>query len=152
MKSVKLAKGKEFTFAKATGGGAVSKYPWEEWFNPDPKHFPNGLVYLEQSRGKKNDKGAVTEVTEKLDFEVETTTMPFKIRQAARKYYKNVQISTLDADGNRLVDSLIIKSSDMSADERQAEDMLRAEEADKFKQARAKAKAKKQAQGQGQAA
>lgn len=126
-KAVKLKKGQEFTF-RAAGGAAQSKYDWDSWFNPDPKDFPTGLVMLERSTGKENDKGTIVEVSEKRDYEVPTDAMPPKIKTAARRRYKVCQISRLDADGSKLVDALIIKTRDMTADERQAEDLLRAEE------------------------
>lgn len=102
-KQVKLGKNKEFTFRSA-GGGQASKYPWDAWFNGD-------LLMLEKG----------------TDFDVEAKNMPGKIKSAARRRYKVVQISLRDADGNKLVDSLIIKSRDMMADERTAEDIRRAE-------------------------
>jgi hypothetical protein len=45
-----------------------------------------------------------------------------------RLRYKVVQISRLDADGHRLDNALIIKARDMTAVERVAEDLKRAEE------------------------
>ena len=127
-KSVKVGKGKEFVFAPTSGGGQALKYAWDEWFNPDPKAFPNGLVYLERSTGTENEKGAIVDVSEKRDFEVSVEAMPPKIKTAARKRYKVVQISRLDADGNKLEDALIIRARDMTAEERVEEDQLRAEE------------------------
>lgn len=126
-KPIKLGKGKEFAFAR-TKGAAQAKYAWDEWFNPDPKHFPNGLVLLEQSEGKKDEKGNVVEVKVKKDYEVSTDSMPGKIKFAGRKRYKVVEISRRDADGAKLVDSLIIRARDMTPDEKVAEDKLRAEE------------------------
>ena len=127
-KSVKVGKGKEFVFAPTSGGGQALKYPWDEWFNPDPKQFPNGLVWLERSEGTEDDKGTITEVSEKRDYEVKTEAMPPKIKTAARRRYKVVQISRLDADGNKLEDAIIIRARDMTAEERADEDQLRAEE------------------------
>lgn len=127
-KAVKLAKGKEFTFATPKAGGQASKYPWDEWFSPDPKAFPNGLVYLERSTGTEDEKGTITTISEKKDYEVSTNAMLPKIKTAARRRYKMVQVSRMDADGNRLVDALIIRGRDMTAEERVAEDILRAEE------------------------
>ena len=109
-KQVKLAKGKEFTFRTAGNGQAVSKYPWDEWFN-------GHLMMIEES----------TE-TEKRDYDVETNFMPAKLKTAARRRYKVVQISRYDADGAKLNKALIIKARDMNADEHIAEDITRAEE------------------------
>lgn len=119
-KAIKLAKGKEFHFA-AAGAGQPSKYPWDEWLD-------GTLLMLERSAGTEDEKGTITEVTEKRDYEVNTDAMVPKIKTAARRRYKVVQVSKRDADGNRLADALIIKARDMSSDERVAEDMLRAEE------------------------
>jgi hypothetical protein len=134
-KPVKLPKNKEFTFTPAGGGGGVSKYPWDEWFNGE-------LLMLE--RDELNEDGT-TKV--KKDYDVDTNTMPAKIKTAARKRYKVVQISKKDHEGKKLVDSLIIKSRDMDSDERAAEDVLRAEE----KQAREEAKADEKASANGAA-
>ncbi len=119
-KAVKLTKGKEFTFAPA-GGGQLSKYPWDEWLS-------GGLLLLEQSEGTEDDKGTITNPTTKKDYEVSTDSMPAKIKTASRRKYKVTQISRRDADGNRLGNALIIRSRDMTLEERQAEDQLRAEE------------------------
>ena len=127
---VKLGKGKEFTFAPA-GGGPASKYPWEEWLNGD-------LLLLERSVGTEDDKGTIVNITEKKDYEVATDAMPAKLKTAARRRYKVVQISRRDYDGNRLDNGLIIQARDMTADERQAEDLLRAEEKDALKARKAK--------------
>ena len=113
-KQVKMAKGKEFTFAP-TGGG-VSKYPWEQWFNGD-------LLLLEQDAV--NEAG---ETVHKRDYEVATDAMPPKIKTAARRRYKVVQISRKDADGHKLGEAIIIKARDMTPEERTTEDLLRAEE------------------------
>jgi hypothetical protein len=87
----------------AVGGG--TKYPWAEWFN--------GTLWL-------IEKGA--------DYTVETDKMPGKLKKEARRLYKIVQISHRDADGNKLADSLIIRAHDMTAAERVAEDLRRAEQ------------------------
>lgn len=126
-KAVKLAKGKEFTFTSA-GAGQPSKYPWDEWFNPDPKSFSNGLVMLERSEGTEDEKGTIVTVTEKRDYEVSNDAMVPKIKTAGRRRYKVVQVNRLDADGNKLENALIIRARDMTPDERIAEDILRAEE------------------------
>lgn len=115
-KQVKMAKGKEFTFKSAGSAGTPAKYPWDAWFNGD-------LLLLE-----KDTVDAEGKTTHKKDYDVPTNSMPGKIKSAARKRYKIVQISRLDADGNKLGDALIIRARDMTAEERQAEDVLRAEE------------------------
>lgn len=138
-KPVKVKKGQEFKFESLKGGGSESKYPWDEWFNGD-------LLLLERSEGQENDKGTIDQVTTKKDFEVSVNAMVPKIHTAARKRYKVVQVSRKDSDGNRLTDGLIIKARDMSPDERQEEDILRAEE----KEA-AKARRSKEVAGNGQA-
>lgn len=113
-KPVKLPKNKEFQFKSASG--AASKYAWDEWFNGD-------LLMLERSV---YDGGGA--LKEKKDYDVETDAMAPKIKTAARRRYKVVQISRLDADGNKLKDALIIKARPMMEDEKQAEDLKRAEE------------------------
>jgi hypothetical protein len=112
-KPIKLKKGVEFDFATA---GKQAKYPWDEWFNGD-------LLMLERSTF--NADGTIAE---KKDYEVETDAMPPKLKTAARRRYKVVQISRRDANGDKLVDALIIRARDMTADERTAEDLQRAEE------------------------
>ena len=129
-KSVKLKKGQEFHFKSGRAGQA--KYPWAEWFAPDPQRFPGGLIEIERSEveltGEKDADGKDKfRVVKKRDYDVETVWMPYKIRVAARKLYKFVEISNRDADGNKLVDSLILHSRDMTPDERVAEDERRAE-------------------------
>jgi hypothetical protein len=89
-------------------GDGGTKYPWDEWFSGD-------LLLLEKSTD-----------AEKKDFDVDVDSMPPRIKAAARRRYKIVQISLLDADGNKLADSLIIKARDMTAEERVAEDRRRA--------------------------
>lgn len=91
-------------------GGGATKYPWDDWFSGD-------LLLLEKSTDG-----------EKKDFDVDVDFMPPIIKTAARRRYKVCQISRYDADGKRLVDSLIIRARDMTADERAAEDLRRAEE------------------------
>lgn len=140
-KPVKLAKGREFQFKSGKGGGGQpSKYPWDEWFNGE-------LLMLEQSVGTKNDKGEVVEVGthkgDKRDYEAPTDQMPYKIKAAARKRYKVVQISRYDADGVKLTDAVIIQARDMTPQEREKEDFKRAEEEDVAKARKEKAKAKK---------
>lgn len=138
---VKLAKGKEFTFKVASsGGGGETKYPWDEWFNGD-------LLLIARSEGTEDDKGTITTISEKRDYEVRTDAMPAKLKTAARRRYKVVQISRLDEHGNKLQDALIIRARDMNAEERTAEDMLRAEE----KEAREAKKAAENTASNGQA-
>jgi hypothetical protein len=119
MRELKMAKGKEYTFK--TAKAAQSKYPWDEWFN-------GKLNLIERSVGPENDKGTIEEPTEAKDYGVPTDAMPPKIKVAARRRYKVCQIGRTDADGSRLVDALIIRARDMNAEERAAEDLLRAEE------------------------
>ena len=128
---IKLARGKEFTFPKTGGGVVASKYPWDEWFSGD-------LLLLERSEGTENEKGTIDTITVKKDYEVGNDAMLPKIKTAARKRYKVCQVSRYDADGNRLVNSLIIKARDMTDDEKQAEDILRAEEKAAAKAAKVK--------------
>ena len=116
-KAVKLPKNREFQFTSGGGGGASGKYPWDEWFN-------GSLLLLERSDA--DDEGNVT--GEKRDYEVHTNAMPPKIKTAARRRYKIVQISRKDADGNKLNEAVIIRARDMTDEERLAEDVLRAEE------------------------
>src|SRR4051812_38905260 len=119
-KLVKLPRGKEFQFRPSNRGGG-SRYEWEKWFD--------GQTWLlEQSLGEKNEQGAVVKVTEKRDYEAPNVWMPSKVKLAGRKRYKVVQVSRLDADGQKLEGAIIIKARDMDADERAAEDLLRAEE------------------------
>jgi hypothetical protein len=129
-KTVKLAKGKEFSFEKMS---AASKYPWEEWLKGE-------LLMLERSSGEEDEKGTITTVTAKRDYEVSTDAMPPKIKTAARRRYKHVDISRRDADGAKMENAIIIRARDMTPDERQAEDELRAEERE-AKKARASAEA-----------
>lgn len=121
-KQVKLPKNREFVFKAVTRGGpAASKYDWDAWLNGD-------LLMLEQSTGDKDDKGNVVQVDQRRDYDGPTEQMPGKIKTAARKRYKVVQVSKLDHNGEKLVNSLIIKARDMDDDERAAEDVRRAEE------------------------
>ncbi len=131
-KAVKLGKGKEFTFKQTTGGAAESKYPWDEWFN-------GSLLMLERSEGTSNDKGTIEVPVVKKDYEVSNDAMPAKLKTAARRRYKVCQISRLDADGHRLKDALIIQARDMTPEERQDEDIMRAEEKEAGKERRKKA-------------
>ena len=128
-KQVKLKKNAEFTFS-ASKGGMSAKYPWDEWFNGD-------LLLLERSVEKDDGQGGQVKdadgnivFSEKKDYEVAKEMMVPKLKTAARRRYKVVQTSRKDADGNRLVNALIIRARDMDTDERTAEDLLRAEEKD----------------------
>lgn len=134
-KPIKLKKGQEFKFKAAVGGGGDSRYPWDEWLNGD-------LLLLEQSVGEKDEKGKVINITEKRDFEVDAQAMRGKVKLAGRKRYKYVDVSYRDADGTKLVDSLIIRARDMTDDERVAEDLLRAEEKEALKERREQEKLK----------
>lgn len=141
---IKMPKNKEFHFQPA-GKTTPSKYPWDEWFNGD-------LLLLERSEGTEDDKGTVVDVTEKKDFEVSVDSMPAKIKTAARRRYKVVQISRRDADGNKLDNALIIRARDMTADERTAEDLLRAEEKEAMRAKRGKGQAEANGQPAGTSA
>lgn len=112
---IKLKKGEEFKFGGATG--QPSKYPWDEWFTGE-------LLLLERSDVDKD--GNVT--GEKRDFDCEVDALPGKIKAAARRRYQVVQISRRDADGKKLENGLIIRSRPMTDEEKQAEDVRRAEE------------------------
>lgn len=126
-KLVKLPKGvKEFEF-KSASFGAVTKYPWDEWFRGD-------LLLLERSEGPENEKGTIEEPAVERDYGVPTDAMGAKLKTAARSRYKVVQVSRLDAEGKKLKDSLIIRARDMTDDERVAEDILRAEEKEKVRE------------------
>lgn len=118
-KAVKLGKGKEITFDSIGNGATFERvYDWKSWLNPDPKQFPGGYVLLEQSLGEKDDKGNVVKVTEKRDFNVSMFTMIGAIIGAARRNFKHVDISRRDADGEKLVNAVIIRARDMTEDEK----------------------------------
>lgn len=133
-KQIKLGKGREFNFAQPKAGGAESKYPWDEWFD-------GSLLLLERSEGEDNDKGTIEHPTVKKDYEVSTNAMVPKLVTAARRKYKVVQVSRMDADGKRLQNALIIKARDMTPEERVEEDALRIEEKQRFAERRAAKKA-----------
>jgi hypothetical protein len=121
-KQVKLRKNQEAdSLFNGNGRGGAAKYPWDEWFSGE-------LLLLERSEGTENDKGTIVTPTVVRDYGVPTDAMPPKIKTAARRRYKVCQVSRRDADNNRLVDALIIRARDMTAEERQEEDRLRAEE------------------------
>ena len=77
----------------------ATKYPWDEWFSGD-------LLLLEKSTDG-----------EKKDFDADVDSMPQRIKKAARRRHKIVQISHLDPDSKKLADSLIIRARDMTAEE-----------------------------------
>ncbi len=119
-KQVTMAAGAKFEFKTGKVGGET-KYAWDEWLNGD-------LLMIEQSIGRKDEKGTVVEVSEKRDYELDTDFMPPKLKTAARRRYRVVEISRKDADGNKLVQALIIRSRELTPDEKIAEDKLRAKE------------------------
>ena len=125
-KPVKLSKGKKITFAPPRSG-ARGQYDWDRWFNPDPHKFPEGLVLLEQSLGEKDESGNVVNVTEKRDFSMSPKFMVLKIRGAARRRFKIVQVTRNDADGNRMEDAIIIQARDMTEDEKHIERVRRSD-------------------------
>jgi hypothetical protein len=124
--------------------GQSAKYPWEEWFavedgtgklgkdkqgNPLHEKGQGKLLIIERSSGKENDKGTVVEVTEKRDYEVPRDAMPPKIKTAARRRYKVVDVYKRDHTNTTLPNGgLLIQARDMTAEEKVAEDILRAEE------------------------
>lgn len=136
-KLVKLPKGREFTFRPTPRGGMAAKYDWDQWFD--------GQTWmLEQSIGEKDKTGAVVKVSDKKDYEIATVWMPSKLKMAGRKRYKVVQVSRVDANGDKLQDAVILKARDMTQEEREAEDLLRAEEEAKRVEARMRKKLKDQ--------
>ncbi len=139
-KQVKMAKGREFTFKAATGGAVASKFPWDTWLNGDLLLLERDI--LEPTGENDEDGNPKFRTKTKRDYDGKTDDMAGKIKAAARRKYKIVQISKLDADGNKLVDSLIIRARPMTADETVAEDIKRAEEKEAFKASEAKRKAK----------
>ncbi len=123
---VKMPKNKDFSF-ETSGRGFAAKYPWDDWFSGD-------LLMLERHEGPENDKGTIEDdaATVKKDYGVPNDGMLPKIKTAARARYKVCQVSRKDADGQKLVNALIIKARPMTPDERVEEDELRAvEKADK---------------------
>lgn len=121
----KMPKGAKLTKA-AGGGGFTAKYSWDEWFSGKP-----ALVLIERSSGPENDKGTVEDhaATTKRDYGVPVNAMPPKIHTAARRRYKVVDVFRRDHTGAKLEhNGLILQPRDMTPDERQAEDLLRAEE------------------------
>jgi hypothetical protein len=117
MKAFKFNKGKSVEDLKKHkgAGGGVSKYKWDAMF-AEP-----------------------CIITQGDDYEVETDAMLPKIKTAARRRYKVVEVYKTDAEGVKLVgrvdkdgkaihDQLILIPRDMTPDERTAEDAKRAEE------------------------
>lgn len=125
-KTVKLKGGKtaDDLFAASVAG---TKYPWDDWFKTDENG--NGPILLLE----KNEGDTVK------DFDVEVDAMPAKIRTAARRRYKVVQIARRDADGQKLENGLMIRARNMTPAERTAEDELRAEEKEAAKARKASA-------------
>lgn len=132
-KVVKLPKGREFEFVSGRQRGE-SRYDWDNWLNGD-------LLMLEQSTGTKNEKGDVTEVEDRKDYEVNTNQMVLKVKLAARQRYKVAEVSRYDADRKRLVDAIIIRARPMTDDERDAEDARREEVKEKLREKKAEEKA-----------
>lgn len=140
----KLAKGKTYAFKPANAGAQVSRYAWDEFFN-------GKLILIERSDVDADNnllKGPDGKPVAKRDFEVDVQAMIGKIKHAARKRYKVVQIGRHDADGSRLKDALVLQARDMDKDERAAEDVLRAEEREKNKEIRKQRKVKEAAKKQ----
>lgn len=106
-KVFKFSKGKSIENLRAHkgGGSGTSKYPWDQIFD-----------------------GNANVITKGEDYNVETDAMPPKIKTAARRRYKMVEVFTKDPDGNKLEDQLIVIATDMTPEQRQAEDVKRAEE------------------------
>jgi hypothetical protein len=112
-REVKLPKNREFTFKRV---GQETKYPWDEWFDGRVLMLERSVIAVDGT------------VAEAKDYDVDTAAMPPKIKVAARRRYKIVQVSLRDADGIKLEDAVIIKARDMTPDERNQEDLRRAEE------------------------
>src|SRR5262249_55508688 len=81
-----------------------AQYPWSQWLNGD-------CLLLEVG----TDFGA----------DVTPRKMAALAKKAGRKVYKLVQVSTKDANGDKIDGGLIIKARDMSDSERAAEDQRR---------------------------
>ena len=124
-KQVQMAAGAKFQFRSGKSEGE-QKYAWDEWLNGD-------LLMIEQSIGEKDEKGTVVKVREKRDYDVNTDAMPGKLKSAARRRKRVVEISRVDADGQKLVNALIIRSREMTPDEEAAEMKLREKEKEERK-------------------
>jgi hypothetical protein len=126
MKTVKMSK-KQLDAIEShnvrSGGGFTAKYPWEDFFNGE-------LNLLERHDGPENDKGTIEDdkATVRRDYGVPNDGMLPKIKTAARARYLVCAIYRKDADGKRLVNSMYVRARPMTAEERTAEDLLRAEE------------------------
>lgn len=132
-KVVKLPKGREFEFVSGRQRGE-SRYDWDNWLNGD-------LLMLEQSTGKRDEKGDTIEVEDKKDYEVNTNQMVLKVKLAARQRYKVADVSRYDADRRRLTDAIIIRARPMTDEERDAEDARREEVKEKLREKKAEEKA-----------
>lgn len=118
----KVDAGKELVGRVGSSGGFARKYDWDSWFAGD-------LLLIERSSGGENDKGTITSIKTKRDYEVPNDGMPPKIKTAARHRYMVCDIYRTNPNtGARLKDSLLIQGRKMTAEERVAEDALRAEE------------------------
>lgn len=120
----KMPKGGKLS--KTQGGGMGTKYPWDEWFSGKPP-----MILIERHDGPETAKGTIPDeaATTKRDYGVPTNAMHPKIKTAARRRYKIVDVYRRDHEGNRLENGgLILVPRNMDADERVAEDVLRAEE------------------------
>lgn len=127
----KVAKVKKGIDYKHGGNrGHSTKYPWDEWFAESERIWQQeGKLYiLCRGEGAENDKGTIVSPTKVGDYYVPNDAMPPKIKTAARRRYKIVTVDRVGPDGERLKDELVILARDMTAEERTAEDMKRAEE------------------------
>src|ERR1019366_7799970 len=125
-KQVKMSKGKTFEFKSA--GTSQSKYPWGQILD-----------------------GQLWELVEGEDFVAPITAddMKIKCKTAGRKQYKTVKCSTCDANGEKLTNSLIVQAFDMTDEQRETEDLRRAEEKDKTVAKRTAKKAGKSTEPEG---
>ena len=121
----KMPKGAKLAKTAATG---ETKYPWDEWFS-------GKLLLIERSEGAENDKGTIEVPTTVRDYGVPRDAMGPKIKTAARRRYKVVDVYRRDHNGAKLEnEGLLIQARDMTDEERVTEDILRAEEKEKAKQ------------------
>lgn len=98
---------KKFEFKTAS---ASSKYPWDAILD-----------------------GKINVITKGEDYEVETDAMPPKIKTAARRRYKTVKVAIMTDDDGKKTDTIAVQATDMTPDQRIAEDAKRAEEKAKRK-------------------
>lgn len=132
-KEFKLPKGAKLT--KGASGTGGSKYPWDEWFT-------GKLLLIERHSGPENEKGTIEVPTEKRDYGVPRDAMPAKLKTAARRRYKVVDVYKRDHTGAKLEnEGLLIQARDMTDAERVEEDILRAEEREEAKARRTKGNA-----------